>query len=45
MGSCAITFLDIQAWCSLRRLRLTVWELEVILSLDEAWMAAQVARE
>lgn len=45
MGPSAITFLDIQAWCGLRRLRLAAWELDVMLALDEAWMASQVVRE
>ncbi len=41
MGPSAITYLDIDAWCRLRRIRLAGWELETLVALDGAWLAAQ----
>lgn len=45
MGPSTISYLDIDAWCRLRRIRLAVWELDVLLALDGAWMTAQANRE
>jgi hypothetical protein len=45
MGPASITFLDIHAWCSLRRLRLAGWELDTLLALDAAWLAAQATKK
>jgi hypothetical protein len=45
MGPAPITFLDIQAWCGLRRIRLTTWELDLLVALDGAWLAAQGEKE
>lgn len=41
MGPAPITYLDIDAWCRLRRVRLTGWELELLVALDGTWLAAQ----
>jgi len=35
-----LTFTDIQAWCRLYGLALTAWELDTLLQMDVAFMAA-----
>lgn len=36
--ACAISFVDIAAWGSLNKIRLRVWEVDLLRSLDETWM-------
>jgi hypothetical protein len=40
MGAQAVTFTDLQAWCGLYRVQLTGWELDTLLQMDNAYLAA-----
>lgn len=36
MGAAGIPLTEIEAWCRLRHIRLTDWELDAILAMDNA---------
>jgi hypothetical protein len=37
MGASGISYGDIQDWCNLRRVRLSSWEIDTILTLSGVW--------
>ena len=40
MGAHALALIDVEAWCRLNGVRLTPWELDVLIQLDAAQLAA-----
>lgn len=40
MGAHALVLADVEAWCRLGGVRLTPWELDVLIELDAAQLAA-----
>jgi len=41
MAANAISFSEIWAWCQLKQIKLSAWELEVIKRLDLIWLNVQ----
>lgn len=38
MGASGIAYSDIQDWCNLRNIRLSSWEIDVVLMLSGVWV-------
>ena len=45
MGMHAFTLSDIEAWCRLNGVRLTPWELDTLIALDQAALAVATAQQ